>query len=124
MFVGCAMRVCSGKFQVGNFMKTAGMWRVAALAALLLGACATGSRYPYHSFGFDLSSDGQDAVMLDYRYGTSRQVSISASPTFAGKGYRAQSVAQPMPRGEYVYLKWQSGKQAYEDTIDLRNRLP
>jgi hypothetical protein len=96
-------------------------------ATLELVACAADSRIVDHSFGFDMRRDNQDAVVLDYRYGDSKlPVRAPEEAVKRGQAFHFNAVTGPMLRGEYLYVKWRikSTEQVYEDTVDLRNRLP
>ncbi len=104
-------------------------WRVlVAIAALcVFAACAAQPTVVPHAFSFDTSQDGQDGEVLDYRYGDSK-LPVRAPESYVKKGqvFRQNSVNGPMLRGDSLYVKWRtrdSGK-IYEDTVDLRKRLP
>lgn len=99
-----------------------------ALALVLLCAgCAAQPQVFDHAFSFDVSYDDQDADILDYRYGASR-LPVKAPEDAVARGtplYQA-NVSGPMLRGETLYVKWRnrSSGTVYEDTVDLRQRLP
>lgn len=102
-------------------------WLFALLALVALAACAVRPEVVDHSFGFDTLKDGQDAEVIDYRYGRSR-LPVRA-PEWAvkeGKTFTFNSVSGPMLRGDFLYVKWRlkSTGQVYEDNVDLRQRLP
>jgi hypothetical protein len=101
---------------------------VVALCSLVLIACATlGSDIVDHSFGFDTRRDAQDAAVLDYRYGNSEGALRAPDEAVRrGEELSFESWTGPMPRGEFLYVKWRDKKtkQVYEDTVDLRSRLP
>jgi hypothetical protein len=83
----------------------------------------------YYSFEFDLRKDNQHAVILDYWYGNSKLDSwINEPEELIKKGHTfcCQAVAQPMPPGGLLYVKWRDTEtqKVYEDTVDLRHRLP
>ena len=115
-------------------MKSAFAWVARGLTAVLLGialltlgACAAGPTVVDHAFSFDTRYDAQDAEVLDYRYGASRQpVQAPASAVRDGTPLYQTNVHGPMLRGESLYVKWrdQSTGQVYEDTVDLTRRLP
>lgn len=102
--------------------------RLAALAVLLLlSGCATQPRVFDHALSFDVSYDGQNAEILDYRYGASRlPVRAPAEAVAQGKPLYQANVSGPMQRGDSLYVKWRnrSTGAVYEDTADLRQRLP
>jgi len=93
--------------------------------AFALAACA--SQVVDHSFGFDMRRDNQDAVVLDYRYGESKlPVRAPAEAVKRGEVFYFNGVTGPMLRGDSLYVKWKikSTGQVFEDTVDLRKRLP
>ena len=80
-----------------------------------------------HAFGFDMWYDGQDAEVLDYRYGESKlPVRAPEAAVREGKPLMSTYVSGPMRRGESLYVKWRNKNtgEIYEDTVDLRERLP
>ncbi len=96
--------------------------------ACVLTACAA---YPPevvdHAFGFDTRHDDQDADVLDYRYGDSRlPVRAPEAAVRAGNTFAFNSVQGPLLRGDSLYVKWRNGETGlvYEDTVDLRERMP
>lgn len=102
-------------------------WLITAIAVVVLAGCAGPASIVEHSFSFDTLKDGQDAEVIDYRYGSSR-LPVRA-PEWAvkeGKTFTFNSVSGPMLRGEFLYVKWRlkSTGQVYEDNVDLHQRLP
>jgi len=97
------------------------------VAMLALISCATNAEVVDHAFSFDMRYDGQDAEVLDYRYGASKlPVRAPEAAVSEGKPLYQANVHGPMLRGDSLYVKWRdkaSGK-VYEDTVDLRHRLP
>ena len=97
------------------------------LATLVaVAACAAGPEVVDHAFAFDTRKDGQNAVVLDYRYGGS---SIARAPEWAvkeGRAFTFENIRGPMARGDSLYVKWRDGAtgRVYENTVDLRHRLP
>ncbi|MDO9195263.1 hypothetical protein [Rhodoferax sp.] len=91
---------------------------------VVLGACASGPAVVDHAFGFDARVDSPDAVILDYRYGDY----FKNSPMFREQGLIPQSGNSngPMPLGDTLYVKWRikSTGQEFEDTVNLKSRLP
>ena len=105
-------------------------WLIAVVtfvAFVTLAACASTANLVDHSFGFDTRKDDQDAIVLDYRYGDS-ELPVR-SPEWAvreGRTFAFQGVQGPMRKGDFLYVKWRdkaTGK-VFEDTVDLRHRLP
>lgn len=120
--------------QMRSFWMFAG-WRIgfyrffAVLAAFMaLTACATGPTLVEHGFSFDARQDRPEVEVLDYRYGDSKQPGARANPARVAEGRVAQQwgVYGAMLRGDFLYVKWRIKKtgQVYEDTVDLRSRLP
>jgi hypothetical protein len=102
-------------------------WLISVSVLVAIAACATNPNVVNHSFGFDTRKDGQDAVVLDYRYGDSK-LPVQA-PNWAvkqGKTFAFEAVHGPMAKGDSLYVKWRSTTtgQVYEDSVDLRHRLP
>jgi hypothetical protein len=101
--------------------------------ALWLGACATshnsaGQEVVDHSFGFNVDKDSPSAELIDYRYGNSKDVGTSNRESRRREGTSNQraSMSGLMVRGDTLYVKWRikdSGIE-YEDTVDLKSRLP
>src|SRR5689334_13793129 len=96
------------------------------LVALWISGCA--SNLVMHTFQFDAKSDSPDAEVLDFRYGQSKQPGVRP-PEWAYSENRvpqgAMTIAH-MPKGDELFVKWKlrSTDQVYEDTVDLRRRLP
>jgi hypothetical protein len=101
--------------------------------ALWLSACATsptitGQEVIYHSFEFDALRDSPNVEVLDYRYGSSNNLFVANTQERRAVGKSAQrtSITGEMLRGDDLYVKWRvndTGK-VYEDTVDLKSRLP
>jgi hypothetical protein len=97
------------------------------VAMLALVGCATNSDVVDHAFSFDMRYDDQDAEVLDYRYGASKlPVRAPETAVMEGKPFYQTNVHGPMLRGDFLYVKWRNkaSGQIYEDTVDLRQRLP
>lgn len=99
---------------------------------LVLTACAGGpnaqNELVFHSFEFDVSQDSPNAELIDYRYGSSRDVGVAntESQRLRGTSRQRASMSGGMHRGDDLYVKWRlkdTGK-VYEDTVDLKSRLP
>ena len=82
-----------------------------------------------YAFEFDLRQDDQHAVILDYWYGNSRKDAWMHAPeqvTVEGDYMTMDSTwGAKVPRGT-LYVKWRDTEtqKVYEDTVDLRQRLP
>ncbi|HJV80756.1 hypothetical protein [Noviherbaspirillum sp.] len=108
-------------------MKNLGRWVFALVVACLLAACAFNRDVVFHSFSFDVSRDNQDAEVIDFRYGDSKiPVRAAEWAVKEGKTYQTTSYGGRMLRGQFLYVKWRikSTGNVYEDTVDLRHRLP
>ncbi len=94
------------------------------LGALVSGACASGPAVVDHAFGFDARVDSPGIEILDYRYGEF----FKNSPVFRDRGLIPQSGNNngPMPVGDALYVKWRikATGQEFEDTVNLKSRLP
>ena len=93
-----------------------------------LGACASGPRLVDHAFGFDVLNDSPDVVLLDYRYGTSKQPG-ARPPEWSlrdGNVRQQAGIIGEMVLGDTLYVKWRikASGEVLEDTIDLKSRLP
>jgi len=103
-----------------------GLWL--GLLVLTLSACATGQQLPIHSFEFHAATDSPDVEVLDYRYGDSMQPGVRASESDKriGRVHMGGGVTGAMLRGDSLYVKWRikSTAQVYEDTVDLKKRMP
>ncbi len=98
-----------------------------AIAFALTACAAVPTGVVDHAFGFDMRYGDQDAEVLDYRYGDSKlPVHAPESAVRQGKSFTIEGVHGPMLRGESLYVKWRNKRtgQVYEDTVDLRQRLP
>ena len=91
-------------------------------------ACGAEPEVVNHSFGFDALIDSPGVRILNYRYGDSK---------FPGARYTEEEIkldrlaqrtgiSGPMRRPDSLYVKWlvRSENKVYEDTVDLRKRLP
>lgn len=103
-------------------------WLFVLFAMFSIAACASGPEVVDHAFSFDTRVDNQnDVEVLDYRYGDSKlPVRAAEENVKAGKQFMVAGVHGPMLRGSFLYVKWRikTTGQVYEDTVDLRNRLP
>jgi len=100
---------------------------LAALTALTT-ACDAGPQLVDHSFEFNAFRDSPGVEILDYRYGDSK-VPGASNPDYRrkeGKSAQQTSITGLMRRPDMLYVKWRVVKQnkIYEDTVDLRERLP
>ena len=88
--------------------------------------CPDNNRF-YQWFSFDMRENSEIEV-LDYVYGTPNCPTISNSEVMRQRGKSNQIDNQfgSIRRAEKLYVKWRikSTGQEYEDTVDLRGRLP
>jgi hypothetical protein len=93
-----------------------------------LTGCATGSSLVWHSFDFDARLESPDIEILAYRYGSAKEHGTNSEDyrTSSGGSLQSESTNGEMLPGEFLYVKWRIKKngQVYEDTIDLKSRLP
>ena len=103
-------------------------WLLLSLTVISLIACTTTPKLVFHSFEFDFIYDSPDAELLDYRYGNSKNPAARNSEWMLsqGKSKQQSGTGGLMLRGDDLYVKWRSRSTGhiYEDTVDLRNRLP
>ncbi len=103
-------------------------WLILFLAVAIQGACATGPKLVFHSFEFDARWDSPDVEILDYRYGTAKHPGVRPADYMlkSGKVSQAAGVGGYLQRGDDLYVKWRikSTGEVYEDTVDLKSRLP
>ena len=94
----------------------------------LLSACASSEEIVDHSFAFDALNDSPGVQVLDYRYGSSK-LPGAANPYYLrkeGRSVQRTNTTGPMRRGDSLYVKWRTlnDNKVYEETVDLRRRLP
>ncbi|WP_143751344.1 hypothetical protein [Collimonas sp. PA-H2] len=91
-------------------------------------ACAIEPRVVDHSFAFDAIRDSPEIEVLDYRYGDSK-LEGAKNPDWVraeGRSLQMANTNGPMRIGDSLYVKWRlkSTGEIYQDTVDLRRRLP
>jgi hypothetical protein len=101
------------------------------LASLLLigaAACSTAPKAVFHSFSFGSYGENRDVEILQYRYGNSGLPSTRTSDWELKTGQVGQvgRISGAFPVGDSLYVKWRvkSTGEQYEDTVDLKSRLP
>lgn len=98
--------------------------------ALMTGfsGCATTPPYVIHGFAFHTVVEGQNALVLDYRYGKRGATGVGSVQNHPRPGHPISQHGQfgPMVRGEELYVKWEDrpSSQVYEQRVDLRGKLP
>ena len=74
-----------------------------------------------------MREDGQDAVVLEYRYGSeSRWIGETQSGSNEGHVHWFERSLIDIPQPEFLYVKWRNREtgKVFEDKVDLRGRLP
>jgi len=111
-------------------------YRLRWLAWLLLSgivalqvACATGPRLINHTFEFDARWDSPGVEIIDYQYGNSNTPGVRGCPTQyspCSKSRQYAGTTGKMLPGDSLYVKWRikSTSEVYDDTVDLKSRLP
>jgi hypothetical protein len=113
-----------------SLFRTSLRWLTIVIFGCLLAACTAfgGPEVVDHEFEFNMFLDNQDAVVLDYRYGNSKQPGAINPDSMRnqGKAHQQELIHGRMLRGDFLYVKWRikSTGEVYEDTVDLRHRLP
>jgi hypothetical protein len=101
---------------------------IVSIGLISLTACTMRGNMVFHSFEFDTRHDSPDVDVLDYHYGSSRQIGTHPEKerVLLGEKFAHNSISGVMPRGEFLYVKWRirgTGK-IYEDKVDLKTRVP
>lgn len=104
------------------------------LIAALLGGCAESpdkymkrslfvTHVVNHAFSYDTWVDSPDIEVLNYEYSTDKPQAWQLSDGHIGQ---RRNIYGPYKRGDFLYVKWQikATGEIYEDTVDLRKRLP
>ena len=102
---------------------------LARFVLVALANCATGNAdIVDHAFGFDAVHDSPGFEILDYRYGESKQPGARPTQWELERGAVRQGTSTygDMLRGDLLFVKWRDKAtgEIYEDTVDLRDRLP
>jgi hypothetical protein len=94
------------------------------LTACALEACSAGSDVVFHSFEFDALRDSPGIQILDHRYGSSKFP--GARNVESDQPQQRAGITGEMTRPDSLYVKWRvvAENKVYEDTVDLRKRLP
>lgn len=103
-------------------------WLVAAALLLAVSGCVTEPRNVFHSFSFGGYGDNQGIEILNYRYGESKLTATRPPDWSLATGHIGQgaNIGGAFPVGDSLYVKWRidATGAVYDDTVDLRNRLP
>ena len=90
---------------------------------------ANAEKLQYFAFEFDFRKDNQHAAVQDYWFGNSKSHAwVRATEELVAKGqewYFEATTQQGVPGG-FLYVKWRDTEtqKVYEDTVDLRHRVP
>lgn len=99
---------------------------LALVTTVLLFACE--ASIVDHSFEFNTLEDSPGVRILNYRYGDTKHPGGGYTEEQIKLDQLAQrtGITGPMRRPESLYVKWLllGENKVYEDTVDLRNRLP
>jgi hypothetical protein len=105
-------------------------WLLVAGGLILyaLYACATDQRIVHHTFEFGMLDPNKDIRVLNWRYGDSQKAIAQADKEYLAMGHIPQATNEGTfsPPGDSLYVKWRviSTGKVYEDTVDLKSRLP
>jgi hypothetical protein len=102
------------------------IWFALMTVIAAIAACANGPHLIDHAFEFDARLDSKDVEVLNYRYGDYLMTRAPSYQLQEGRIGQATGVNGPIPRGDILYVNWRikSTGELYEDTIDLKRRLP
>lgn len=105
------------------------LWHLLAVVVCVsLAGCAFSPQVVHHSFEFDFIADSPNSELLDYRYGNSKNPVARNSEWKRSQGRSDQQSGTTgnLARGDDLFVKWRDKitGHVYEETVDLRNRLP
>lgn len=126
-YLSTVLNSAETKMRTRSVLNIAGRIVAALVTLFMVAACAAQPQVVDHTFSYSTLRDDQDGEVLDYRYGDSN-LPVRAPEWRVKQGNVSQgtNVTGRMKRGDFLYVKWRNkgtGK-IYEDTVDLRNRLP
>ena len=111
-----------------TWLQRLALWPTTLATAYVVGACAAGPEIVDHSFQFDAIRDSPGITVLDYRYGDSKTPGTRGDESYirAGNPLQSINVNGAMRRGDALWVKWKvlAENKIYEDTVDLKTRLP
>jgi hypothetical protein len=105
----------------------------ALFAALLLVALSvyaveqnSGPKRAFYSFDFGVPWEGEGIEVLNYKYGNSKIIGPDWEVAKNGHIAQGTSVSGRMRVEDSLYVKWRvlSTGKVYEDSVDLKSRLP
>lgn len=101
-------------------------WLILGLVLVGLSACSANPRLTDHAFEYHVATDSPDAELLDYRYGDYPMTRTPAWQIREGRIGQGGIINGAFPRGDSLYVKWRvkSTGEVFEDTVDLKSRLP
>ena len=96
---------------------------VGILFCMSIVSCATHPKLVDHSFSFDAISESPEVTILEYRYGNSKQPGARSTSQGTAQG---TGINGAMLQGDELYVKWKMKNTGdiYQDTVDLKKRLP
>ncbi|MBD3810940.1 MAG: hypothetical protein IE917_01815 [Betaproteobacteria bacterium] len=98
------------------------------LTFLFLASCVNNPRVIDHAFSFDARNESPGIEVLNYRYGESIApgAQVQDYSLRMGKIPQAVNINGAFPLEDSLYVKWRDKVTGniYEDTVDLRSRLP
>jgi hypothetical protein len=111
-----------------NFSSTTARNLLTLLLTYLLVACASGPKVINHGFEFHANWDSPDVEVIDFNYGDSHLPGVR-NPEWVqelGKSLQSANTNGAMRVGNSLYVKWRikSTQEVYQDTVELRGRLP
>lgn len=117
------------RLSVKRFLRAPSVYLAMSMLGVALAACASKPRLADHSFEFDARTDSPDIELLSWRYGTSRHPGARSCPdprAVCTKVGQQAGISGAMRIGEDLYVKWRvkSSGDVFEDTVDLRDKLP
>jgi hypothetical protein len=82
----------------------------------------------HHELNFGYKGENQNVEILNWQYGNSKLAFTHASKEWLATGHIPQSwnATGTFPVADSLYVKWRvkSTGKVYEDTVDLKSRLP
>ena len=97
-----------------------------ALVVVILVGCATNRDVVPHGFFFNFITESPEAELIDYRYGESKNPAARSYRELYGRTKQGGGTYGAMLRGDELYVKWRlkTTGEVFEQTVDLRKRLP
>jgi hypothetical protein len=96
-------------------------------AAALVAGCATQQKFSIYFLQYNSAADAPDQVLLAYRYGPVNPThGVSLQGVAGSLPLRSVNTGGNLPIAEVLYVRWRSSVSGreYEQTVDLRGKLP